>query len=141
MDIKKLIATIMFIIFTSACNAEGHAFKNAKEEILFKNITLSICMGIGYEGKSSYFTDQFSDATNGYREFSNISLDAYEELRALVKLWLKKDYRSKNDIQNVLMKCIDLGNSNEIKSLYDKYNPCRKPESWLDNKEYKLRCN
>jgi len=140
MDIKKLIATIAIIFFTSACNANGHAFKNAQEETLFKNITISICLGMGYEGKSSYFTNQFSQATNGYREFSNLSLDAYEELRTLVKKWLKKDYSGKNGNQNNLMKCIDLGNSNEIKSLYERYNPCRTPESWLDKKEYKLRC-
>lgn len=141
MDIKRLIVTISIIIISSACNAEIHAFKEAKEETLFKNITLSLCLGMGYEGKSSYFTDQFSTATNGYREFSNVSLDAYDELRALIKIWLKKDYISKSSSQNILMKCIDLSNSSEIKSLYEKYDPCKSSESWLDNKEYKVKCN
>jgi hypothetical protein len=140
MDPKKLIATITFIFLASSCNAQGHAFKNDEEKMLFKNTSLSLCLGMGYEGKSSYFTDQFSSATIGYREFSNISLDAYEGCRDLIKKWLKKDYKSIDGIQNIFMKCIDLSNSKELEDIFNKYDPCKTPESWFDNKEYKLRC-
>lgn len=130
----------MIVLFSLSCNAENHAFKRAKEEILFRNITLSLCLGMAYGRKSEYFTNQFSQATNGYREYSNISLDAYDELRSLIKQWLKKDYKSKSGDQNHFMKCTDLSNSNEIKELYTKYDPCKSSESWLDRDAYDMRC-
>ncbi len=100
-----------------------------------------MCLGMGYKEKSGYFTDQFSQAINGYREFSNISPDAYDDLRATVRNWLDKDYRSKDETQNILMKCIDLSNSADVRAIYEKHDPCKSPDSWLDTEEYRLRCN
>lgn len=140
MDIKKLATITTIMLFSLSCNAEDHAFKSAKEEILFHNITLSLCLGMAYERKSEYFTNQFSQATNGYREYSNISLDAYDELRSLIKKWLKKDYKSKGGDQNNFMKCTDLSNSDDVKELYSKFDPCKSSESWLDRDEYNMRC-
>ncbi len=104
-------------------------------------ITLLFHYAWAYERKSEYFTNQFSQATNGYREYSNISLAAYDELRSLIKKWLKKDYKSKSGDQNHFMKCTDLSNSNEVKELFRKFDPCKSPSNWLDSDEYKLRCN
>jgi len=90
MGIKKLSYLLFLFILPISCNAEKHSFKSASEETLFKNFTLSICLGMAYKDASKEFINQVSSAANYYREFSHISLEAYEEARTTVKNGLKK---------------------------------------------------
>jgi len=140
MGIKKLSYLLLLLLLPISCNADNHAFKTASEEVLFKNFALSICLGMAYTDLSKKFTNQASSAANGYREYSHISLEAYEEARAVVKKWLKKDYKSKQGGQIQLMKCIDLYNHSDLRNIFAKYNPCKSPDSWLDRKEFNKSC-
>ncbi len=140
MGIKKLSYLVFLLIIPISCNAETHSFKTASEEVLFKNFTLSICLGMAYKDISKEFTNQANSAANGYREYSHISLEAYEEARRAVKKWLKKNYESKQGGQIHLMKCIDLYNNSELHNIFLKYNPCKSPDSWLDRDEFNKSC-
>jgi len=140
MGIKKLSYVVFLLILPISCNAEKHPFKSAGEEVLFKNFTLSICLGMAYKDTSKKFTNQTSLAANGYREYSHISLEAYDEARSLAKKWLKKNYESKRGGQINLMKCIDLYNHSELQHIFLKYNPCKSPDSWLDRNEFNKSC-
>lgn len=141
MDIRRLIAATAIFFSTMAYSTEEHAFKNAKEAILFEDTALTMCLGMGYDGKSRYFSDQFSQATGGYVEFSNISLDAYDDLRTVIKGWLAKGYRAKNGVENIAMKCIDLSRSEAVRAIYELHDPCKSRDAWLDDETYALRCN
>ena len=140
MGIKKLAITFTLMVVSVSCSAGTHPFKNASEETLFKNFTLSVCIGMAYEGESEKLSSNVNKAASGYREYSNISLDAYEDARSVIRKWLKKDYSSKHGGQIELMKCIDLYNHIDLKSVFNKHNPCNLKESWLDQNDYKLRC-
>ena len=140
MGTKKLSYLLFLFILPISCNAEKHSFKSASEETLFKNFTLSICLGMAYKDASKEFVQQVSSAANGYREYSHISLEAYEESRTVIKKWLKKNYESKQGGQVQLMKCIDLYNHSELHNIFLKYNPCKSPDSWLDRNEFNKSC-
>lgn len=140
MDIKKLIVILILSTVSNISLAERHAFKDASEETLFQNFTLAICTGMAYEKESKKIATDAGRSASGYREFSHIDLAAYEESRNLVKKWLAKDYKSKHGGQIELMKCIDLYHSKELKNLFIKYDPCKNRDAWLDENEYKKKC-
>jgi hypothetical protein len=140
MGTVKSTISILLALFTLSCNAEVHSFKNASEEMLFRNFALSICIGMAYEGESEKLDSNVNSSASGYREFSNISLEAYEEARSVIQLWLKKNYKSKHGGQINLMKCIDLYNHDDLIEIFNKHNPCNAKDSWLDPDDFKLRC-
>lgn len=140
MGAKKLGLSLLLAFFAISCVASDHPFKSASEEELFRNFTFSICIGAAYEGASEKMESNVAQAANGYREYSNISLEAYEEARSIVNKWIKKDYSSKHGGQVEIMKCIDLYNHIELKQIFEKYNPCKSPDDWFDKDDYKLRC-
>ncbi len=140
MGFKKLAFCLFLSTFSISCSANTHLFKSASEETLFRNFVLSVCIGIAYEGESDRLSSNVNQAANGYREYSHISLDAYEESRSIIGEWLKKDYSSKNGGQVEIMKCIDLYNHVDLREIFQKYNPCKSQDSWLDKDEFKLRC-
>jgi len=140
MGTKKLSYLLFLFILPMSCNAEEHAFKTASEEILFKNFALSICLGMGYKDISKEFSKQVASSANGYREYSHISLEAYEEARTVVKKWLQKNYENKQGRQIPLMKCVDLYNNSELHNIFVKYNPCKSPDSWIDSNEFNKSC-
>lgn len=140
MGIKKLTISFILMLITASCSAGTHSFKNASERTLFRNFTLSVCIGMAYEGESEKLSSNINKAASGYREYGNISLDAYEEARSVIRVWLKKDYSSKHGGQIELMKCIDLYNHIDLDKIFNKYNPCDSKESWLDQDDFKLRC-
>lgn len=140
MGTQKLVLLFIFSVYSISGSANTHHFKSASEEELFRNFALSVCIGTAYAGESKKLEDNISKATSGYREYSHISLDAYEEVRAAINDWLKKDYSSKHGGQIEIMKCIDLYNHNDLQKIFQKYDPCKSQDSWLDTAEFKLRC-
>lgn len=136
MGIKKLIvAVVIFNIIGCATNINN---PRSLENINFYNYANTICMG-------SAFTDNeikgdANRSANGYMEHGNISLDAYQELRDRVDIWLIKDYMSKSGGSLQIMKCNDFYNSGDIQEIYQKYNPCRSSDSWLDSADFEKQC-
>ena len=140
MDISKLIAVLFLLAISNQSLADKHPFKTANEETLFRNFSLAICTGMAYEKFSKEIATDTGKAATGYREYSHIDLQAYEESRKLVNKWLKKDYQSKHGGQIDIMKCIDLYNSKELIRLFKRFDPCKNRGAWLDAKEYQQRC-
>ncbi|MBX2846994.1 MAG: hypothetical protein KTR16_01640 [Acidiferrobacterales bacterium] len=77
---------------------------------------------------------------NGYIQRSNMSPEAYDELRSRNKLWQKKSYPSKHGGQVKSARCMDFYRSDELHNLYLKHTPCDSKENWWDNQDYKKIC-
>ncbi len=140
METKKLIVIFILALLSLSCSSHEHIYKVSSEEVLFKNFTLAVCLNMAYGESSEKLLREAAYAASGYREFSNVSLDAYDEVRNEIKKWLKKDYPSKHGGQIDIMKCIDLQNSSRIKNIFSKYDPCKTRASWLDEKNYQVKC-
>lgn len=69
-----------------------------------------------------------------------MSLEAYEELRAVNLTWLEKDYPSKHGGQVNSAKCFDLFKSPEVLNLYNRHDPCLPANEWLDPNEMNESC-
>lgn len=140
MEIRKLISFTLLTFLSSSCVSNEYSFKDDTERVKFKNFTLAVCMNMAYGESSDTLLNEASLAANGYREFSNIDLNAYDASRNLISKWLNKDYTSKSGGQINLMKCIDLYNSPDLENIFSKYDPCKSKESWLDQNEYIKYC-
>lgn len=90
------------------------------QQTLLKNWALSICFA-----QISSDTDLVKDANaaaGAYFELGRQDLDAYSSIRMLVKNSIKRESRSKPDIEQPsiemnVMKCIDLFHSDELDKL------------------------
>jgi hypothetical protein len=140
MGIAQLVVIVCSVYLMSACHAADHRFKQESEKTLFSNFTLALCLGMAYEKDSQKLASDVGKAASGYAEFGHMDLEAYEEARELIKTWLKKDYQSKTGGQVEIMKCIDLFESEDLTNLYLKHDPCKKPDQWLDESEFKSHC-
>ncbi len=140
METKKYATAVVLLFMSTSCVSQDHDFKSDSEETLFKNFTLSVCLNTAYGQSSQQLLNEASKAANGYREFGHIALDAYQQARQAVDIWLKKDYSSKSGGQIEIMKCIDLYNSDELSAVFEKYDPCKTKEAWLDQEEFKSKC-
>ncbi|KPJ92111.1 MAG: hypothetical protein AMJ53_10050 [Gammaproteobacteria bacterium SG8_11] len=140
MGIARFVFVIFSVYLMSASHAADHRFKQESEKNFFRYFTLAVCMGMAYESDSKKLASDVGKAASGYLEFGHMDLDAYEDARELIKTWLKKDYQSKTGGQVEIMKCIDLFESEDLDSLYQKHDPCQKPDRWLDESKFKSRC-
>lgn len=136
MDVKRLIVIIGFIHLT-ACAVQP--VNNSAELNNFRNYALGSCLGAAFSGTEA--AADLNKAVHGYMEFANMPLEAYEELRALNKVWLAKDYSSKHGGQINSMKCFDLYNSEQVLALYKKYDPCESKETWMDSSSFEKACS
>ena len=136
MDIKGL-GVIVLLPVMAGCSMTK--IKQASpEEINFKKYAYAICIGSAFEADE--VKSDASRSANGYMEYGNISLDAYQELRERVDYWLDKPYLSKSGGSLQIMKCNDFYHSDEISNIYMKHDPCRSSDGWLDLDEYKTQC-
>lgn len=136
MDIKRLIPTACFLLMqgcTSAQNQENMELTN------FRSYALATCLGAAF--KDPAVQSDFNKAANGFMERGHMSLEAYEELRAVNLTWLEKDYPSKHGGQVNSAKCFDLFKSPEVLNLYNKHDPCLLVNEWLDPNEFKEACS
>lgn len=135
MVIKKLI-TLTLLSFILSCSQNN--FKNTSEENNFLNYALSICLGSAFENEIT--KSDFNKSANGFMERGNMPLEAYEELRTLVDIWLQKNYPSKHGGQVNSAKCIDFYVSNDVQLVFGKYNPCKSKGSWLNEEDFSRSC-
>ncbi len=136
MEIRRLI-TIAMISTLIGCTANKGNTKNL-ENINFYNYAYSICIGSSFNANE--VKEDANRSANGYMEHGNISLDAYQELRNRVDVWLAKDYMSKSGGSLQIMKCNDFYNSGEVQEIYHKYDPCKSSEGWLDVADFNRQC-
>jgi hypothetical protein len=84
-----------------------------------RNFALSVCIYDGY--KSEEVAKDILAAASGYFELGSFPIEAYEEVEALGKRFLAKDYKSKHGEKLTLMKCIDFYHSKDLEQLIKKY--------------------
>lgn len=136
MDTKRLIISISACIFSVACNA--HELDNMTEKQLFKNYSLTMCLATEY--KNDDIHDDAIKALNGYREFGNMTLEAYSELNEAYKKWKTRPYTSKSGETVELARCIDFQNSKDVTVIFEQHNPCKDTSMWDNTDEFSLRC-
>lgn len=136
MEIKRL-SLVLLSIYLSGCSAPVKNNQNL-ESRAFSDFAYTICIGSAFESKE--VKEDANRSANGYMEHSNISLDAYQELRNQIDIWLSKNYDSKSGKSLQIMKCNDFYNSGEIQKIYNKYNPCISSDGWLDMSDYNKQC-
>jgi hypothetical protein len=136
MGIKKIIIAVM--VFNIISCATGIKNPRNLENINFYNYANAICIGSAFNDNE--IKKDANRSANGYMEHGNISLDAYQELRGRVDVWLAKDYKSKSGGTLQIMKCNDFYNSGEVQEIFQKYNPCKSSDSWLDSEDFDKQC-
>ncbi len=136
MEIKKL-SLIFSALLLSACSIKSTKTSNL-ESINFHKYAYAICIGSAF--KNNEIKEDANRSANGHMEHSNISLEAYQELRNHIDIWLAKKYHSKSEKSLQIMKCNDYFYSGEIQNIYNKYDPCKSKEGWLDITDYNKQC-
>lgn len=136
MDFEKL-AFLGSLLFVSSCASMTEKDMSSENES-FEKYAAAICFGSAFD--SDAVKADFNKAANGFMEQGNMPLEAYEELRLLVKGWLQKDYPSKHGGQVQSAKCFDLIDSAELQLLFETYNPCSSREDWLSETDYNRAC-
>ena len=135
MDTQRLVLGLTFVLITACTTTQ----KTANPELtLFKNYALVTCLGSAAQTEKSQ--RDFNLSANGYMERSHISLEGMEAIRNLSDQWLRKDFASKNGSQVNSTKCMDLFYSPELEALFQQYDPCKNPETWLDEEEFSKSC-
>lgn len=115
---KKVVAQAIVMLIISGTARADMAFKHQRGVRLFQHYAQASCLASAYtEGEF----DQAVSALNGYREFGDMPLEAYEALIEPIQYWLQKDYATKAGKQNNLMKCIDFSESEVVKTIYYGY--------------------
>lgn len=134
MDFKKLAFFILILISSSCAVSEDKTLEMNR----FNDYALLICYGSAFN--DSEVKQDFNRGANGVMEDSNISLDAYEELRILISNKLEENYPSKHGGQVQSLKCLDLIKNPAFHEIFNKFNPCKNKDSWLDESAYESSC-
>lgn len=116
------IALVMALLPLQALpkNDQRPAATSYSQQTLLKNWALSICIAQNTSDKDLI---RDANATAGaYLELGRQDLDAYDSIRMLVKDSIRRESRSKPDIEQPsiemnVMKCIDLFHSQELNRL------------------------
>jgi len=82
---------------------------------LLKNWALSRCFGAITQDKTA--RDDAYATAGGYFEFSNRSLETFEEIDALVKSYVHKKYSGIQPSEFNTMKCIDMFHSKKLEAI------------------------
>ena len=137
MDFRRLIIIIVvFCLTLTAC--VSNKIQVVKEQLYFKKYAVSTCLRQSFD--YSPLKDDAFIAVDAYLQKGNMPLEAYDELEILVDLWRNKDYSTKDGEQVHIPKCLDLYESKDLGDLYQKYTPCKEPDSWLNKESYIKSC-
>lgn len=123
----KVICFVFFLIFDQVALSDEPTQKysvpvkyNPIEYL--KNYALSACIAEGYKNMSSEAVIKDASAvTNGYFEYGDFPIEAYNETADAAKIFLKRKYPSKFNQPLILMKCIDFYHSRELEGIIKKY--------------------
>ncbi len=126
---------LLFLLFLSSFS---YVADGSLEESNFFKYTLAICFGLAFE--DDVVRADFNRAANGIMERSHIPLESYEELRDVIGVQLKKDYKSKHGGQIQSLKCFDLMREDSVKTIFEKYNPCKNKGGLIEESEYIESC-
>jgi hypothetical protein len=131
------LAVYISMLLSAGCIAGD--IKNKTELQLFQDYALSACIAHAYHDGDIY--DDSISALNGYRARSRVPLEAYSEINNVIVKWLAKPYKSKTGNTIEIATCIDQVKSDDIKSIFNNFNPCNEENFWRDKKAFKVRCS
>jgi hypothetical protein len=133
MGTQKQAFCILMALFINGCTSSSVI---TKEERDFRKYAASICMGSSF--KIPEIEQDANISANGY--MGNISLDSYEELRSLMMTWKRSEFIGKSGQQANIMRCLEFSESQAIKQIFNRYDPCIDSSNWLDQQEFKAQC-
>jgi hypothetical protein len=119
MKIMVAVWSYVFIVFLSqfALAQESETAKYSQKTLL-KNWALSRCLAVVYADPT---TKNDANATaSAYLEYGKVSIEAYDELSALVNNYAKRSYGGSIKSDYNTMKCIDMFQSKELDRLANK---------------------
>ncbi len=115
MDIKVVMMTMLFTFPALAKDTS-----NSAQPYNLANFALSTCLAKGFTDKA--VKEDALSAVGAYVELGSYPAEAYEETNKLVKEYLAKKYVGKNENSEfIVMKCIDVSRSTELKQIAQKY--------------------
>ncbi len=97
----------------------GTEMERYSQETLLKNWALSVCLGI--VNKDQRDKDDAGETASAYLEFGRQPLEAYGEIRELVKTYAARNYGGSIESEFNTMKCIDLFHSGQLDRLVGKW--------------------
>ncbi len=106
-------------LVSTACYGDAPTRKHYTPIQYLKNYALSSCIADGYQSKE--VVDDAIAAANGYKELGSLDIDAYNEVAALSRVYLSKNYMSQSGEKLIIMKCIDFFHSKELDRVARKY--------------------
>ncbi len=117
MDLK--IISIILLLLLNGCAVAKNVQEIDNSKRNFKNYALSTCLADGY--KSKEVISDAAAAARGYLEFGELPLEAHTEATLLGRKFLKKTYKSKSGAKLTLMKCLDFVHSQELETIFQKF--------------------
>ncbi|HHF3143311.1 hypothetical protein AB6E05_16330 [Vibrio alginolyticus] len=113
MEIRRLI--LLLLVF---CNVSwAHNLDEMSEVERYKAYALSMCLSNFYQ-KGELYSDAIK-AMQGYREYSNLPLEAFHELIPLLEGADLRLYSSKKGGKVEIAYCIDFAQSSKILSIFN----------------------
>lgn len=119
MNIWAALALFSIVVAASETVHAEKTFKQQSGIKLFQYYAQASCLATAFTKGEIH--DHAVSALNGYREFGDMPLEAYEELITPIQQWLKKDYATQAGMQNNLMKCVDFSESELVTKIYQGY--------------------
>lgn len=116
METRRSVSTIFVATFSVGLSASP--LSTQSDEQLFKKYALSSCIATYYKG--SDVAKDAVKAMQGYREFSNLPLDAFFELSELLSNKNIDSYKSKSGSAIELAYCLDFASSEDVHKLLTK---------------------
>jgi len=119
MPLGKLLFGIVIFLLFFGCVAKQETALNYTPIEYFKNYALCTCIADGFQ--SQEVGKDAAAGARGYFEFGALPLEAHTEATKLGRAFLSKEYKSMSGEKLIIMKCIDLYNSQELDALAKKF--------------------
>lgn len=98
---------------------QNQAVLHAPPQALFRDYALTACLGAALPQIAA----QASAAANGYIQYGEGPVEAYQEAMKAAQDFLKRDYVSQAGADLSIMKCIDFAHGRELTALVQKFFP------------------
>lgn len=89
-----------------------------------KSYALAACIGYGFP-EAALVQKETRLATQAYFEAGRVGIDAYNDVAALARTFIAKNYLSEQGEKWTIIKCVDLINSKELAGVIRKHTPSR----------------
>ena len=139
MGTQKQALIILSIFAISACSEStaSSSRETTKEARDFRKYATAICLGSSF-GEESVKADANRSA-NVY--LGNVDLEAYEALRDQLGSWKPNGFATKNGPQAAIARCMEFSESDTVAQVFQRFDPCKNQDAWLDQQDFKTQCD